>query len=197
MAANSRGVVTPANFASLAGGTVALWGLWAILDGRTFAGLLMLAIGRIADLADGLIAEYTKTKSPLGEIIDATVDKIVVAAALIVLGAMELVPWIIIIVVALQNIANVMISVVAKLRDKTLHPSRLGKVSSAFSWVTIILYPLGVLVQEDIPAWAGKFLILLSLVSFGIYAVMGLRASFSYAHVIYKKPARKLYSLFR
>jgi phosphatidylglycerophosphate synthase len=192
IAAKSNGTLTPANIASFAGGILAIYGLFVIVNGDTFRGLIFLTAGRLADLADGIIAEYTKTKSPLGEIIDASVDKIVVALTLIVLGAMELVPWVIIAVVAVQNIANVVISVVAKLRKKSLHPSRLGKLSSAFSWVTIILYPLGNWLREDFSDAGGQFLIIVSLASFGVYAVLGLRASLSYGHVIYKNPARKL-----
>ncbi len=197
VAIRSHGVLTPANIASVIGGLLALYGLWIILDGETVKGLGFIAAGRIADVADGIIAERTKTKSPLGETIDATVDKIVIGATLLVLGAMELVPWLIIGIVALQNIANVIISVVAKLRDKTIHPSRLGKVSAAFSWVTIILYPLGQHLQEQAYYGIGRFLVVLSLASFVIYVVMGLQASLSYGLVIYKEPARRLYRLFR
>ncbi|HEX5797076.1 MAG TPA: CDP-alcohol phosphatidyltransferase family protein [Candidatus Saccharimonadales bacterium] len=192
IAAKSYGVLTPGNMASFIGGALALYGLWIILSGDTVKGLVFLSVGRLADVADGIIAEYTRTKSPLGEIVDAAMDKLVVAATLIVLGALELIPWIIIIVIALQNSANVVISVVAKLRHKYLHPSRLGKVSSAFSWITIILYPLGDWLRQDVSTVGGNALITLSLICFGIYAVMGLRASLSYADAIYKKPAKKL-----
>lgn len=130
-ASRSRGVVTPANFISVAGGFLAIYGLSVILDEKIVTGLVLLTLARLADLADGIVAEQTKTKSPLGETVDASIDKVVVAATLIVLGALELVPWIIIIIVALQNLANVLISIIAKLRDRTIHPSRpSGEVST-------------------------------------------------------------------
>ncbi|HET7673260.1 MAG TPA: CDP-alcohol phosphatidyltransferase family protein [Candidatus Saccharimonadales bacterium] len=187
LAYRSHGIVTPANIASLVGGALAMYGLWLILDGRIVSGLVYLSLGRIADIADGMIAEYTRTKSPIGEMIDATIDKFVVASALIVLGALELVPWIIILLIALQNAVNVMISVIAKLRHKALHPSRLGKVSAAFSWVTIILYPLSDWLQRDAYSASAQFLKIISLVSFVIYMVLGSQATLGYAHVIYKK----------
>lgn len=196
MAHRSHGIITPANIASLVGGILAIYGLWVILDGDTVRGLVFLTIGRVADVADGIIAEYTRTKSPLGEIIDAAIDKLVVAATLIILGALELVPWVIIAIIAVQNVANVLISVLAKLRHKSLHPSRLGKVSAAFSWVTIILYPLGDWLQKDISASGGALLKIVALASFAVYVVLGLQASLGYADVIYKK-ARRSYRLFR
>lgn len=197
VASKSYGTLTPANMASFAGGILGIYGLWVILDGHTFEGLILLAIGRVADLADGIIAEYTGTKSPLGETIDATVDKIVIAFALIVLGAIGSIPWIIIIVAGFYNAVNIIISVVARLRRKTIHPSRVGKIAAALIWVTIILYPFGDWLREDISDIGGRFLMLVSLVSFGIYAVIGLRATLSYGRAIYRVPARKLYSLFK
>ncbi|HEX5456097.1 MAG TPA: CDP-alcohol phosphatidyltransferase family protein [Candidatus Saccharimonadales bacterium] len=197
IASRSHGALTPANIASFIGGVLAIYGLWVILDGDTVRGLVFLTIGRIADVADGVIAEYTRTKSPLGEMIDAAIDKLVVAAALIVLGALELVPWIIIAIISLQNITNVIISVIAKLRRKLLHPSRVGKVSAAFSWVTIILYPLGDWLQKDISTAGGEFLKLLALASFAVYMVLGLQASLGYADIIYKKARKSSYRLFR
>lgn len=197
IAIKTNGILTPANVASVVGGVLALWGLWVILDGNTVKGLALIAAGRIADIADGIIAEYTKTKSPLGESVDAAVDKLVIGAVLLVMGAIGLIPWLIVIIIALQNIVNVIISVVAKLRDKIIHPSRLGKVAAAFSWATIILYPLGEHLKEQAHTSLGSFLTGVSLVSFGIYAVMGLQASLGYGLVIYKEPARRLYRLFK
>lgn len=197
IAAGSNGVLTPGNVISLLGGIAALYGLFIIADGEIVDGLIFLTLGRIADLADGIIADYTKTKSPLGEIVDAGTDKIVIAAALIILGALELIPWIILIFIAAQNIANVISSVLARLRSKRLHPSRLGKLSAAFSWVTIILYPLGDWLRQDIAPDGGKILMAISIISFGIYIIIGFRASLSYAGAVYKVPAKKLYSLFK
>ncbi len=197
MAAGSGGVVTPANVVSVIGGVLALYGLWVILNDDIVTGLVLLALGRLADLADGIIAEQTKTKSPLGETVDASIDKLVVAATLIVLGALELVPWIIIIIIALQNLANVIISILAKLRNRGLHPSRLGKISAAFAWVTIIIYPLGDWLKRHDSPDAGRLLAVIAIASFLVYIVMGMRASLSYANAVYKKPSKKLYRLFR
>lgn len=197
LAKKTGGVITPGNLASFFGGVAAIYGLWVVMAGEIVNGLIFLSIGRIADVADGVIAEYTKTKSPLGEIIDATIDKIIIAAALIVLGALQLIPWVILIFIALQNMANVISSILAKLRNKLLHPSRLGKVSAAFSWVTLILYPLGDWLQKDLAPSGGSVLVSISIISFVIYIVLGLQASLGYASAVYKVPARKLYGLFK
>lgn len=193
----TNGIVTPGNIASLAGGISAIYGLWLMMSNELIDGLIFLTLGRIADVADGIIAEYTKTKSPLGEIVDATIDKLVVACALIVLGALELIPWPIVIIIAIQNGINLISSILAKLRRKLLHPSRLGKVSAAFSWVTIILYPLGDWLRQDLAPTGGSILVSISIISFAIYVILGFQASFGYAGAVYKAPARKLYSLFK
>lgn len=185
VASKSYGTLTPANIASIGGAVLAIYGLLLIVDGETVLGLALVAIGRFADLVDGVIAEYTKTKSPLGEIVDASMDKLVMAFALIVFIGIDLMPWPLIAVVALQNIANVMISVVARLRDKVIHPSRLGKLATAFSWVALILYPLGDWMRADGNEPLGVSLIFLALVSFAAYLLMGAKASLQYGYSIY------------
>ena len=190
IASKSYGALTPANLASIAGGIIAVYGLFLIANEEVLSGLLLVAIGRIADLVDGLIAEYTKTKSPLGELVDVTMDKIVLALALIVFVSISLIPWPIIAVVALQNIANVVISLAAKLKKKVIHPSSYGKLATALSWVAIILYPLGDWIRQNTSEGAGTLLVWTALASFGIYLVIGFKASLSYMKTLYKIAAK-------
>lgn len=194
IASKSYGTLTPANVASIAGGVLAIYGLLIIVEGEITKGLLLVAVGRLADLVDGLIAEYTRTKSPLGEIIDASMDKLIMAFALIVFVAVELVPWPLIAVVAAQNIVNVMISVLARLRNLTIHPSRMGKLATAFSWATLLTYPLGEWLRQENHTTAGWLFIGLGLTFFGLYLVLGLRASLSYGSNIKAKKVGKRHS---
>lgn len=191
IASKSYGTLTPANVVSIVGGLVAIYGLLLIVEGEITRGLLLVAVGRLADLVDGLIAEYTHTKSPLGEIVDASMDKLVLAFALIVFIAVELVPWPIILVVAFQNIVNIMISVLARLRNLVIHPSRFGKLATTFSWVTLIVYPLGEWLRQGGNETAGWTLILIGLGFFGLYLVIGLQASFDYGSNIKAKKTSK------
>lgn len=190
IASKSYGTLTPANFASFAGGILAIYGLFVVVDGEVYKGLALVTIGRIADLVDGVIAEYTKTKSPLGETIDVLMDKVVMVTALIVFAGYGLVPWFIVGIVALQNLVNIIIGLMAKLRKKKIHPSRYGKVATALSWVALILYPLGDWIRQESSDGLGTALILLAVLSFVVYIVIGLRASLSYAYLIYKRPSK-------
>lgn len=188
VAYKSYGTLTPANFASLAGGALGVYGLIIVLNGETVSGLLLLAIGRIADLLDGMIAEYTKTKSPLGELVDAVVDKLVVAFAVIVFYAVGLIPLLIIIAVAALNILNGLASVIAKIKNVELHPSKFGKYSTALAWLTFIFYPLGEWIRDFESHSTGNILIGISLISFAFFLVIGSIASYSYlVQVIRKK----------
>lgn len=183
IAYRSYGTLTPANLASLIGAALGLYGLWLIYDGQIVTGLIYLIIGRIADLVDGLVAEYTKTKSPLGETVDAVADKIVIGSALIVYALTANVPLYIIIVVAFFNILNALIAVVSKLNKKIIHPSKFGKYSTALSWVTLIFYPLGVWVKDNESQSSGYVLIALAFICFAFYIFTAALATASYGRM--------------
>lgn len=187
LAFRSYGTLTPANFVSLAGGVLAFYGLILILNSETISGLLLLAIGRVADLLDGIIAEYTKTKSPLGELVDAVSDKLVIAFAVIVFAAVELVPWPIVALIALQNIFNGLAVLIGRLRKIRIHPSKYGKYSTALGWVTLILYPFGDWIKDNENYLTGMILIIISLVSFAFWVVVGTMASIKYGGAIKSK----------
>jgi len=184
LAYRSYGTLTPANLASVAGGIVGIYGLVLVYDGALVGGLLLLAIGRIADLLDGLIAEYTKTKSPLGELIDAVVDKLVIAFAVVVFLAVGIVPWPLVITVAILNGFNGVVSVLGRMRGRVIHPSKFGKYSTALAWITLIFYPLGQWVGAHESLVTGAILVAGAIISFGFYVVFGLIAAASYARLL-------------
>src|SRR5690349_11384075 len=72
----SYGVMTPGNLLSFIGILLVGIGLAAINRQHIWKGLVLLAMGRLCDILDGSAAEYTGTKSPLGEAVDASLDKI-------------------------------------------------------------------------------------------------------------------------
>jgi phosphatidylglycerophosphate synthase len=139
-AAATNGFVTPANLCSLLGLAVSIAGLITIMRHRHLTGAVLLAIGRLADLADGLIAARTGTKSPLGEIVDASIDKIVAALALCTIFVAGLAPWLIVGAIALQQTLNTIISYIARQRRVSLHPSMSGKIATALQWLTLIAF---------------------------------------------------------
>jgi phosphatidylglycerophosphate synthase len=186
LAFRSYGTLTPANFVSLVGGVMAIYGLLLILNSEIISGLLLVAIGRIADLLDGLIAEYTKTKSPLGELVDAVADKLVIAFAIIVFAALELVPWPIVALIALQNILTGLAVLVGRLRKIKIHPSKYGKYATALAWVTLIFYPFGVWIKDNENSFTGVILIIIALASFAFWIATGTIATLKYGRAIKK-----------
>ena len=184
LASRSYGTLTPANFVSLIGGVLAFYGLILILNSETVSGLLFLTIGRVADLFDGIIAEYTKTKSPLGELVDAIADKLVIAFAIIIFAALELVPWPIVALIALQNVFNGLAVIIGRLRKIRIHPSKYGKYSTALAWVTLIFYPFGVWIRDNENFVTGVMLITVALASFVLWIFMGAKASIRYGKAI-------------
>ncbi len=187
LAFRSYGTLTPANFVSLGGGILAVYGLILILNAEIISGLLLLAIGRVADLMDGVIAEYTKTKSPLGELVDALSDKLVIAFAVVVFAAVELVPWPIVLLIALQNIFNGLAVIIGRFRNIRIHPSKYGKYSTALAWVTLIFYPFGDWIKDNENYLTGILLIIIALVNFVFWIIVGSMASIKYARAIKSK----------
>ena len=187
VAYKSYGTLTPANLASLAGGFLSVYGLFIVFNGEIVSGLSLLTIGRIADLLDGMIAEYTKTKSPLGELVDAIVDKLVVAFAVIIFAVSGLVPWPIIALIAAVNIFNGLFGLLGKLKKLAMHPSKFGKYSTFLAWITLIFYPLGIWIKAFESALTGMILIGIALISFAFFVVIGLVASINYGRIVVKK----------
>lgn len=142
LAAKTSGIVTPGNALTLIGLGLSLLGLVALLNENYWVGLAGLAIGRLFDIADGLAANYTGTKSPLGEILDAVADKLITGLALIALGVSGVVGWLMLAGLALPHAIIAVASMLAYVKGRRLHPSRLGKLSMALAWVAIIGFVL-------------------------------------------------------
>lgn len=142
IAAKTDGKITPANAVSVAGGSLVLAGLHDIYKGKTRKGLVKVGIGRMADLADGTVAEKTGTKSPVGEAVDAGVDKALMAATVPVLMKREVLPPIAAGAIFAQNAASASVSVLAKRSGESLHPSKEGKLATFGQWTAIGLYSM-------------------------------------------------------
>ena len=162
IAAATNGYATPGNAITVIGFIIVLYGLAAILDGKYWTGLLLLAAGRLLDVIDGIVADKTGTKSPLGEIFDAAADKfesLFTIAAIIVAGITNL--WVIVALIIPQAIIPLLIFY-KKRQGIGVHPTRTGKVSMALTWVGIV----GLLAVEALgEPW---------LLAIGVYVIIGL-----------------------
>lgn len=187
IALHTSGVVTPGNITSVIGAIFVATGLTYVYQGTLALGLLFLGVGRLADVADGALAAKTRTKSPLGEAVDASIDKLSMLAALIVLVAAGVVPVWAIMLIALINGVTVILSVAARYKKRLLHPSMVGKFATALQWAAFMLYVAAELLRNnDYHAWggliavAGGITVIVSLLA-GIAAISG------YAHAAFTR----------
>lgn len=175
LAVSTHGILTPGNIISLTGFALVIYGLVMVYRGTIPAGLLAITVGRIFDIADGVLADKTGTKSPLGETVDATIDKIEIVAALPVLVfATILMPWQAIIIF-MQHAANVVFTGIAKLQGLTPHASRSGKYATTTQWLAIVLYGIARLSDrlDSVETVASAV--------FAVSVVVGLVAAWKYA----------------
>ena len=85
----SHGWLTAANLVSVAGAISTTAGLYHVARGEYSTGLGLIAMGRGADIPDGYIAEWTKTKGEKGALIDASLDKALTVGAAAILAYTE------------------------------------------------------------------------------------------------------------
>ena len=137
LASASKGVVTPGNVVTVLGLTLVILGLIAIDRHDYWLGLILLAIGRLADLLDGWLADRTGTKSPLGEAADVLADKAATIFTLAVFFMDKLVPWPLLGLALLPHLIITLLPLTKSWRQHRLHPSRAGKLSMAMLWVSI------------------------------------------------------------
>jgi phosphatidylglycerophosphate synthase/diacylglycerol kinase family enzyme len=136
----TRGFITPGNFASLLGIVLVFLGLHELVNHHFLLGSILLALGRLCDLLDGTLAEYTGTKCQVGEMLDTGTDKIAIFISAIVIALNDLTPAYIIVTILGINILSVCLSLIARMRHIVIHPSKAGKFFTALSWVAIISY---------------------------------------------------------
>ena len=89
----------------------------------------MLATGRICDVLDGWLAEITRTKSPLGELLDAGIDKIITILAVAAFFVAHIAPAWALIALVIPHILIVVIMFRWRIRKRAIHPSLAGKLS--------------------------------------------------------------------
>lgn len=137
VASKTNGVITPANLISLAGLTLTIQGARNISKKNDTKALVQIGLGRALDVVDGYVADKTGTKSPLGEAVDATFDKLAVASCLPALRRRQIINRKFAGALAVQNLANSALTIVAKLRNQEIHPDKSGKDSAFQSWCAV------------------------------------------------------------
>lgn len=192
IAAQTKGIITPANIISAVGALLVIYGFLQFRDGITVTGVLFIVMGRLADITDGYIAHISRTKSPLGEIVDTTVDKITVFFGLAVIIFFSLLPPIFTAAIIVQSLLNSTASLIGRQRGISIHPSQFGKLATFLAWFTIISYFIHIILKEngtmrllDIVVFA------LSYISFVFFVLLSVHSTASYLSQLRSSRYRK------
>lgn len=188
-AAASRGIITPGNLITLIGALLVIRGLYDLAHGQLITGIALLLVGRMADILDGMVADYTKTKSPLGEAVDAVTDKVLTIVALYVLLDKQLLPLIIGVIMALHVLYNIIVTTVARQLHVSLHPSLTGKLSALFEWACVGLFVLIDIFKQQHHQTADVRVI--AIISFVLFIATAAWSSLHYTSSVYYKQTMK------
>lgn len=137
IAAWSKGVITPGNLISLVGLILVIAGCVLIAQSHYWYGGLVILVGRLLDILDGHVADKTGTKGPVGELVDASFDKIGTVATIITLFVAQIAAWPLLIALLIPQVAITLFTGLKRAQGHPLHPSLLGKLSMAAVWVAI------------------------------------------------------------
>jgi phosphatidylglycerophosphate synthase len=191
VAATTHGLVTPGNAVTVLGLVLSLVGVWYIYNDALAPGLALLAVGRLADMADGLVADNTHTKSPVGELLDAGCDKLVAGVVLIAFLAGHIIPLLPLVVLLAQTVINIASSIVARRRGRELHPSTLGKRAAVVEWLVVFWFLLARLIAPH-SVFLADVCNVIGYASLLVFIIWGADASIGYArHALRAKPAKK------
>jgi phosphatidylglycerophosphate synthase len=149
VAASTEGFITPGNIITVLGAKFVFSGLLDIRKGQKLRGVVNISIGRVADIADGYVADKSRTKSPKGEAFDAGIDALEMGVALPVLVSEDILPARTAAAYFVQKAANTFSTVLAKKRGNEIHPSLAGKLTAVAQWSTIALYGLAAATRDS------------------------------------------------
>jgi len=150
VASNTNGIITPANFVSITGALLVLIGLSQLEQGFIpLTALVLIGVGRLADILDGYIADKTATKGPLGEAIDAITDKVLGFLTIIVAAQYALLPGLVILVLVLHSVINTVIGFGSRVMGTTIHPVHEGKLAVALSWIVFTMWFINVIYARN------------------------------------------------
>ena len=136
----AKDVFTIPNSISMIGAALAMRGSKEI---DTPEGLAKCAVGRSADVLDGIVARTTGQTSNTGAALDATADKIVMAKILYEMNKKGLAPKYALGTVALLNSINAVATGIANLRSDEkaeTRPTKSGKVGLAMETTALVAY---------------------------------------------------------
>ena len=144
----AKDIFTIPNFISVTGAALVMHGSKEI---NTAKGLAECAVGRSADVLDGIVARMTGQTSNTGAALDATTDKIVMAKILYEMNKKGLAPKHVLGTVAVLNSINAAATGIANLRSDEkaeTRPTKSGKVGLAMETAALVAYAAAELVDK-------------------------------------------------
>jgi phosphatidylglycerophosphate synthase len=176
LAGNSAGVLTLGNTLTVAGFCLVIWGLAMAISEMYWSAFVFIGAGRICDLLDGWLADRTKTKSPLGELLDSTADKLETAIALAVLTFTGLLPLPAAGLIFLPQSAIALLAFARWLQGRRLQPTRPGKVGMAVVWLG-----LGLFILAAATDWMPALVVVLAYICCAISAILAVAVLSGYS----------------
>jgi len=170
VAVRTHGIGTPSNVVTLVGFVLVLIGLQQILTQNYLFGTVLLVTGRLCDILDGWLAELTRTKSPLGELLDAAIDKIVTILTVAIFFAAHISPAWVLIALVTPHILIAIIILGWRIHKVAFHPSLVGKLSMAGVWLSLVVYALDHVVHLPAAALTVTQVIVVASSAAGFYA---------------------------
>ena len=130
--------------------------LWLVLGVQTQAGdywaVALLILAGLSDWLDGKIARALNQTSRLGQVLDPAADRLYIAATIIALAVRAIIPWWLVVVLALRELTVGVALAVLRRRAGfgTLQVSFVGKAATL-----CLLYAFPLLFLGDHPGWGG------------------------------------------
>ncbi len=134
IAKKTRGLVTAANSITIFGTVLVMNGLLDFANGRKAEGTVKVVGGRVLDLVDGKVADYTGTKGKFGRGLDGGVDFVQLATALPLLVISDVLPIAAATAIAVPKIVDGAATISATIRKKEINPTDEGKKSIFAIW---------------------------------------------------------------
>lgn len=180
IAAATHGFVTPGNVITTLGLLLSSLGLYVLWNRRFASGLCLLLAGRLLDIIDGLVADRTKTKSHVGEALDAGFDKVVAVAAIVVFLTKGFVPQFPLAVILVVSLCNVGFGAVAKLRRRPIHPTQTGKYAAFLQWICLLFFVLAAAIASR-SVFGADICNFMAYVVFAVSLLPGIDSAVGYA----------------
>jgi cardiolipin synthase len=115
--------------------------LWLLLGPRADGwALAVLMVGGFTDWLDGKLARLLDQYSALGALLDPAVDRLYILAALVALGAREIVPWWAVAVLVGRDL--VLAACLAVLRARGFTPFRVTYLGKSATFLLLYAFPL-------------------------------------------------------